>query len=155
MRSRFVWAVLIVAMVSGPISAAPVMAQTTPSQEAAQLLAQYPNGGEGLANAIEQAMLASDDPVALAQALVALSAAANMQQQAAIGAGLGRAQAQFAAQGNMVVANGIGSAVAGAPDSVQTAFSAGGGAITVAGPAPGGGTTGGGTGAGSDVTSVN
>ena len=135
---RFFLASCAVLLTLGATIAAPTgaVAQTVTAQQQAQvaaILAQFPNGGTGLSDAIAAAVEA--DP-SLAQAVVTAAANATPAQQQAIGFGLAAAAAFFAAQ-----AGGTGpaadaartaeqliiAAMAAAPPLTQVAFGEGGG----------------------------
>jgi hypothetical protein len=98
----------------------------TPEQsaEVAAVLAQYPNGGPGLAAAVARAVEA--DPV-LAALFVSAASTASQAVAQAIGTGLGTAASFFAQLGTVWAKTALGvivSAVASAPADVSTAFAA-------------------------------
>ena len=131
MRKMFLVGYVILFTVAAPFAAS---AQTDAQAQAtiAAILAQFPNGGPGLADAIAQAVEA--DP-SLAQAAVAAAQTANPAQQAAIGSGLAQAAIFFANAGTSEAAAAgqqIQTALASAPAGTLTAFNAGGGAAALA-----------------------
>lgn len=112
----------------------------------AQALQNYPNGGAQLISLIRD--VAVGHPEAL-NAIIALLANANANQQSAIGSGLGQA-AQIVVSTNPDYANQIQQAVAAAgSENASTAFASVTGNVNIAATGPGGG--GGGTGGGGGV----
>jgi hypothetical protein len=102
----------------------------TPQQKVAAILAQFPNGGRELSDAIAKAVEA--DP-SLAGAFVAAALTANPAQQKAIGGGLAEAVVYFANNGSdpaKAAQQEIQAAMASAPGATLFAFISGGGATT-------------------------
>ena len=92
MRKLLLRAALVLCVFGMPSLA---VAAVTPAQQqaVAAILVQFPDGGQGLADAIAQAV--ETDP-SLADAVVAVALTATPAQQQAIGGGLGAAAAFFA-----------------------------------------------------------
>jgi len=144
MRALFLRAFVALCVLSVPIAviSAPANAQNQQQATIAAILAQYPDGGQGLADAIAAAVEA--DP-SLAQAAVTAALTANPAQQQAIGTGLAEAATFFAnssSPGARTAQQQLQAAMASAPASTLTAFNAGGGAAALLSLLGGGGGTG-------------
>ena len=133
MRRLFLASCVILLMIGAPLSASAQAVSAQAQATIAALLAQYPDGGTGLSNAIAAAVEA--DP-SLAVAAVAAAATATPAQQQAIGFGLAAAATFFAnaASGSgpdadfaRAAERTILGAMASAPAATQTAFAEGGG----------------------------
>jgi len=109
-----------------------------------QVMAQYPNGGADLISLIRD--VATSHPEALAT-ITSLLSSGNVDQQAAVGSGLGQAY-KIVLNTDQAYAAQIAAAVAGSSsDNAKTAYSGATGNVSIA--STGGGAAGGGGGGGS------
>jgi len=139
MRRLFLVSCVIFLMIGAPLVVSAQTVTAAAQAKIAAILAQYPDGGPGLSDAIAAAVEA--DP-SLAQAGVAAAASATRAQQQAIGAGLAAAAIFFANAGASGAAGlqQIQAAMASAPSATLAAFNAGGGATALLTTLAGGGT---------------
>jgi len=156
MRRLFLISWIIFVGVATPITASSQTISAAAQAKVAAILAQFPDGGPGLSDAIAAAVEANPS---LAPAVVAAAVTATPAQQQAIGAGMAIAAAFFAnaatglCQQNLpngppcpdvdaarVAEQQILAAMGSAPTLAQTAFAAGGGFTTLT-TLLGGGTT--------------
>src|SRR5436309_1714460 len=93
MRKLFLIGCVILLMVGAPLRASGQTISASAQAKIAAILAQFPNGGPGLSDAIATAV--EEDP-SLAAAAVAAALTATPAQQQAMGFGLAAAAAFFA-----------------------------------------------------------
>ena len=138
MRRLFLFGCVLVLAVGVSLSASGQTVSPSAQAKIAAILAQFPDGGSGLADAIATAV--EEDP-SLAAAAVAAAANATPAQQQAMGYGLAAAAAFFASQAAAGGADAdaardaeqqILTAMALAPPMTQVAFAEGGGFMSVA-----------------------
>jgi hypothetical protein len=154
---QFSYGLVALALATGAVVTAPVgsvaIAQTQNqdlNQTVAALLASNPNGGDQLAQAVHDLVLAN--PAALNIIIAAVKANGNDAQQSAVGQGLGMAAQDAVKANNQQLAVAIQAAVAGSgmPLAVASFTTAAGDAtIAAISNAGGGQQAGGGGGAGS------
>ncbi len=94
----------------------------TPRPAVAALFARFPNGGQGLTDAITQLLIGN---ASLAADVVFVASKGNTAQQLAAGTGMGQAQAALSATGNPGAAALIGQAgLFGGNSTIQSAANA-------------------------------